>query len=303
MHFKQILLVMLVSSFSAVSSVAVYRVLADEKGSAVEPGKETATAQYAKYSGVSNDPTGQVDFTKAASLAVPGVVHIKTKIAAKQVSGGNRADELLSQLLGSEIRTDVSPEQRASGSGVILSEDGYIVTNNHVVTDENGNSADEIAVSLSNRKTYKARLVGRDVNADIAVLKIEDKDLPHIALGNSDELQTGQWVLAIGYPFSLETTVTAGIISSTAGGKLGMSGRHVRENESAMQSYIQTDAAVNMGNSGGALVNTKGELIGINSAIISPTGTYAGYSFAIPVNVVKKSVGKIIKASGVQRRS
>ncbi|MGZ3937768.1 MAG: S1C family serine protease, partial [Flavisolibacter sp.] len=187
------------------------------------------------------------------------------------------------------------------GSGVIVSDDGYLVTNNHVISDEAGGVADDINVTLSNGKQYKARVIGRSETDDIAVLKIEAKNLPYLIFGNSDLLQTGQWVLAVGYPLTLEATVTAGIISGT-GRSLAMRNRQVKNGENS-PSYIQTDAAVNSGNSGGALIDTDGNLIGINAAIMSPTGTYAGYSFAVPVNVVKKSVKEIIQAGGFSRGS
>jgi len=193
------------------------------------------------------------------------------------------------------------PEQRASGSGVLISDDGYIVTNNHVVSDQNGGVAGEIMVTLHNMKTYKARLIGKDPSSDIAVLKIDGTGLPYLVYGNSDDVKLGQWVLAIGYPLTLETTVTAGIISAK-GRSIGINERQTRgTNVSPVESFIQTDAAVNQGNSGGALVTTDGKLIGINSAILAPNGTYAGYSFAIPVNIAKKIVNDIVEFGDVQR--
>ncbi|MFM7358071.1 MAG: trypsin-like peptidase domain-containing protein, partial [Sediminibacterium sp.] len=186
----------------------------------------------------------------------------------------------------------VIPEQRASGSGVIITQDGYIVTNNHVI-----NEADEINVTLANKKTYKATLVGADASTDLAVIKIEGKGLPYLVYGNSDDAKLGQWVLAIGYPLSFDVTVTAGIVSA----KARSIGVNDRQSTTAIESFIQTDAAVNPGNSGGALVNTTGELIGINSAIASSTGLYAGYSYAIPVNIVKKVVTDLVKFGTVQR--
>jgi Do/DeqQ family serine protease len=186
----------------------------------------------------------------------------------------------------------IQPEQRASGSGVLITADGYIVTNNHVV-----NGADEINVTLNNKKTYKAKVIGTDASSDIAVIKIEASGLPYLVYGNSDEIKLGQWVLAIGYPLSLDVTITAGIISA----KNRSIDINSRQSDKPVESFLQTDAAVNQGNSGGALVNTSGELIGINSAIASPTGSYAGYSYAIPVNMVKKVVTDIVKYGTVQR--
>ena len=256
---------------------------------------------------IANAPIN-IDFTQAASTSVQAVVHIKTKIAAQKVSNelprsNNRnrggIDDLFDQFF--DFGPQMIPEQRASGSGVLISDDGYIVTNNHVISDQNGGVAGEIMVTLHNRKTYKARLIGKDPSSDIAVLKIDGTGLPYMVYGNSDEVKLGQWVLAIGYPLTLETTVTAGIISAK-GRSIGINERQTRgTNVSPVESFIQTDAAVNQGNSGGALVNTDGKLIGINSAILAPNGTYAGYSFAIPVNIAKKIVNDIVEFGDVQR--
>ena len=249
-------------------------------------------------------PTGAIDFTQPAAAALPTVVHIKTKTNAKQVSnnlprnqkpynpfGDFFDDDIFNQFFGN--RNTYIPEQRASGSGVIISEDGYIVTNNHVVE-----NADELTVTLNNKKSYTAKLIGTDPAYDLAVIKIEAAGLPFLLYGNSDEIKIGQWVLAIGYPLNLETTVTAGIVSAKSR-TLGLN--KSTKNNTAVESFIQTDAAVNQGNSGGALVNTNGILIGINSAIASPTGYYSGYSYAIPVNIVKKVVDDLIKYGNVQR--
>ncbi|MEX1203094.1 MAG: trypsin-like peptidase domain-containing protein [Ferruginibacter sp.] len=251
-------------------------------------------------------PNGIVpDFVQSAEVATPTVVHIKTKTNAKQVNNNlPRArpnnpfsdlldDDMYNQLFGG--RSNMIPEQRASGSGVIISDNGYIVTNNHVI-----NKADEINVTLSNKKSYKATLVGSDPAYDLAVIKIESEALPYLLYGNSDDVKIGQWVMAIGYPLNLETTVTAGIVSAKAR-SLGLNRDKAGSTATAVESFIQTDAAVNSGNSGGALINTEGKLIGINSAIASPTGYYSGYSYAIPVNIVKKVVDDIIKFGTVQR--
>ena len=222
---------------------------------------------------------GMVDFVAAARAAMPAVVHVK-------------------------VRFNASANDGASGSGVIISEDGYIATNNHVV-----DNTSEISVTLTDKRTYKAKLIGRDPNTDLALLKIEASNLPAIKTGNSDILQVGEWVLAVGFPLSLNTTVTAGIVSAKAR-SIGIIGRSSQaipvENQqnsgrSAVESFIQTDAAINPGNSGGALVNTDGELIGINSAIASQTGSYAGYAFAIPVNLASKILDDL-KAYGEVRR-
>jgi Do/DeqQ family serine protease len=236
---------------------------------------------------------------------VPAVVHIKTKIPAKKLTNNvptqrSRGffDDWFDDFFGNG--PNVIPEQRASGSGVLISEDGYIVTNNHVISDGDKGVAGEINVMLHNKKSYKARLIGRDPASDIAVLKIDGNKFPFLLYGNTSNIQLGQWVLAIGYPLTLETTVTAGIVSAT-GRTININRRQTANQESPIESFIQTDAAVNQGNSGGALVNTNGELIGINSAILAPNGTYAGYSFAIPVNIVKKIVDDIVKYGDVQR--
>jgi serine protease Do len=248
---------------------------------------------------------GPADFTAAAVAATPTVVHIKTKTKARTLSNNlpdSRRnpfsdffgdDDVFDQLFGQRQR--MIPPQQASGSGVIISEDGYIVTNNHVVA-----GADEVNVTLSNRRSYKAQVVGADPAYDLAVIKISETKLPFMLYGNSDDLRIGQWVLAIGYPLNLEATVTAGIISAKAR-SLGLNKDRTGNRSYAVESYIQTDAAVNQGNSGGALINTNGQLIGINSAIASPTGFYSGYSYAIPVNIVRKVVNDLIKYGNVQR--
>jgi len=180
--------------------------------------------------------------------------------------------------------------QQASGSGVIISDNGYIVTNNHVIE-----SATEIKVTLSDNREYKGKLIGTDPSSDIALIKIEESNLPTISWGNSDNLKLGEWVLAVGNPFNLNSTVTAGIVSAKSRG-IGIIGAQL-----PIESFIQTDAAVNPGNSGGALVNTRGELVGINTAIASRTGSYSGYSFAIPVSIVKKVVDDLKQYGEVQR--
>ena len=226
-------------------------------------------------------------------------MHIKTRIGARTVDAQPRRSPFadlfgddFDDFFGGGQRSMQIPEQRASGSGVVISSDGYIVTNNHVIE-----NADDINVTLNNKKSYKAELVGADPSSDLAVLKITGTNLPYLAWGNSDEVKLGQWVLAIGYPWTLDVTVTAGIVSAKAR-SLGL---NRAKSNSPIESFIQTDAAVNQGNSGGALVDTDGKLIGINSAIASQTGSYAGYSYAIPVNLVKKIVGDLTKYGAVQR--
>lgn len=302
MKWKQILLVMGISAATAFGSVWSYNKFFAEPSYTIGTAANGLPVNYAGYlDGKTGAPAEVIDFTRAANAAVPAVVHIKTRIPAKKQSNEvtrqrrSMFDDWFDDFFG--YGPNVIPEQRASGSGVLISEDGYIVTNNHVISNGDEGIADEINVTMHNRKTYKARVVGRDPSSDLAVLKIDGNKFPFLIYGNSNSIQLGQWVLAIGYPLTLETTVTAGIVSAT--------GRAIninrRQSETPVESFIQTDAAVNQGNSGGALVNTNGELIGINSAILAPNGTYAGYSFAIPVNIVKKIVEDIVKFGDVQR--
>ncbi|MER3497791.1 MAG: serine protease [Chitinophagaceae bacterium] len=300
MKWKQLLLIVSVSAVTAVASVWGYTQLTQKQLSFVQS-VNGVPVNYAGFFGDKSTGGEPADFTKAANAAVPTVVHIKTKIPAKRLNNdlprnrGNSIDDWFNQFF--DFGPTIIPEQRASGSGVIISEDGYIVTNNHVISDGQNGVASEITVTLHNKKVYKAKLIGNDPNYDLAVLKIDGKGLPFMLYGNSDEVQLGQWVLAVGYPLTLETTVTAGIVSAK-GRTIGINSR---QGQSPVESFIQTDAAVNQGNSGGALVNTSGQLIGINSAILAPTGTYAGYSFAIPVNLVKKVVNDLIQYGNVQR--
>lgn len=229
---------------------------------------------------------GIPDLTTAAEMTVHGVVHVKT-------ISENRAsyDPFYDFFFGNPYRNG-GPSQKSmgSGSGVIISEDGYIVTNNHVIQ-----NAERVDVVLNDKREYNAKIIGRDPNTDLALLKIDAKGLPFIYYGNSDEVKVGEWALAVGNPFSLTSTVTAGIISAK--------GRNINilNEKFAIESFLQTDAAVNPGNSGGALVNASGELIGINSAIASSTGSYTGYSFAVPVNIVRKVVADLLEFGEVQR--
>lgn len=226
-------------------------------------------------------------FEEAASKSLNSVVHIKT-IATRDV-GRQQIDPLQEFFFGQPQRAP-KQEVAGSGSGVIISEDGYIATNNHVI-----NGATKIEVTLNDKRTYNGTIVGTDPTTDLALIKIEEKSLPAIYYGNSDNVNIGQWVLAVGNPFNLTSTVTAGIVSAK--------GRNINilKEDYAIESFIQTDAAVNPGNSGGALVNQNGELIGINTAIASNTGSYTGYSFAVPVNMVKKIMGDLAQHGTVQR--
>jgi len=224
-------------------------------------------------------PEGTVDFVMASAKSTSSVVFIQTT-SEYDYRSGNWLDWFFEAQPSSQV---------SSGSGVILSEDGYIITNNHVIED-----ADKIRV-ISGKRTYEAQLVGRDPSTDLAVIKIDESNLSAIVLGNSDQVNVGEWVLAVGNPFNLTSTVTAGIVSAK--------GRNINllKDRFPIESFIQTDAAINPGNSGGALVNASGQLIGINTAILSRTGSYAGYGFAIPVNIVKKVFNDITKYGEVQK--
>ncbi len=228
------------------------------------------------------------NFVTAAENTINSVVHIKTIMLEK-----SNVYSYFYDGRGNLYRQGQRPKYYvATGSGVILTKDGYITTNNHVVA-----GAHEIFVTLNDKRTFKAEIVGRDPATDLAVIKIDANNLQFINFGNSDALRIGEWVLAVGNPFNLTSTVTAGIISAKARDIHLVGPNH----SSAIDSYIQTDAAVNPGNSGGALVNSKGDLIGINAAIASNTGSYTGYSFAIPSNIVKKVVGDLILYKKVKR--
>ena len=243
---------------------------------------------------ISSGPDASVDYTNAAELTVNGVVHVKTEGIAEYSQQGY--DPFREFLYGNgNYNQKYKQPVRGSGSGVIISSDGYLVTNNHVI-----DKADVIKVTLNNKKTYTAKLIGTDPTTDLALLKIEEVELPFIGFGNSDHLRIGEWVLAVGNPFNLTSTVTAGIVSAK-GRDIDILGNDPFTGLSSIESFIQTDAAVNPGNSGGALVNTKGELIGINAAIKSNTGSFAGYSFAIPANIVKKVVADLKEFGKVQR--
>lgn len=304
MKFKQILFTILLSGITTVAVIWGYGKWASSNHTYGLQQNEATPSNYrfAGFNASGLPPGGPVDFTQPAAAAIPTVVHIKTKTDAKQVNVQRQRQNPFSDFFGDDMFDQLFggnrgyiPEQRASGSGVIISDDGYIVTNNHVVQD-----ADELTVTLSDKHTYKAKVIGTDPSYDLAVIKIDAKNLPFLLYGNSDDVKIGQWVLAIGYPLNLETTVTAGIVSAKAR-SLGLNKDQSGNPTGGVESFIQTDAAVNMGNSGGALVNTDGRLIGVNSAIASPTGYYSGYSYAIPVNIVKKVVDDIVKYGTVQR--
>ncbi len=298
MKAKQVVAIMLISASTAIASMWGYNHVTSGRTYYYSQDSGKVPANYAKFFEGNKAGAGPADFTDAASAAIPATVHIKTK-TVRTVSNNLPKHNPFSDLFGVDPDDFFgngngmrSMPEMASGSGVIISNDGYIVTNNHVV-----DGADEVTVTLSNRKSFKAKVVGADPSSDIAVVKIDAQGLPFLLYGNSDNIKVGQWVLAVGYPLTLETTVTAGIVSAK-GRTLDI---NRRQSISPVESFIQTDAAVNPGNSGGPLINTDGQLIGINSAIASPTGSYAGYSFTIPVNIVKKIVSDIMKFGTPQR--
>lgn len=234
-----------------------------------------------------NTPQHAVDLTFAAEKSIDAVVHIKTQILGRS----NSYDDFFGQF--KEYFHQYPQRQNsyvAFGSGVIISPDGYIVTNNHVI-----DGADKVSITFNDERETIAEIIGVDPSTDLALIKVEEEDLPFLTFGNSDDVKIGEWVLAVGNPFDLNSTVTAGIVSAKA------RNINILGGQSSIESFIQTDAVVNRGNSGGALVNTTGELVGINAAIASHTGVYEGYSFAIPVNIVSKVVNDIMEYGEAQR--
>ena len=276
---KSTLKTLAIGVISALTTLVAYDYFSNEKIEIVE--NEKAQLIPTTYSFNSNKVAAEMtDFTRAAEKTVNAVVHVKnTSIQKGNVSGWLR------QFYGD----DFDEKRVGTGSGVIVSPDGLIITNYHVIED-----ASEIEVTSNKNKTYKAEIIGSDPATDLAVLKIKtNESLPFIPFGDSELARVGEWVLAVGNPFNLNSTVTAGIISAKS--------RDLNERDSKNQSFIQTDAAVNMGNSGGALVNTNGELIGINTAISSITGGFVGYSFAVPSNIVRKVFEDLIEYGNVQK--
>ena len=299
---KNILSTFVAALIASLVTLAAYHYFVDNKQTIqVEPTAQTAFATYLEDARPAASAAAvPFDFTTAAAKVTPAVVHITSTQGV--VAQNGEEDERMQQIpeffrdfFGDSFRG--MPQQRGprmgSGSGVIISSDGYIVTNNHVVAD-----ADELAVVLTDNRSYTAKVIGTDPTTDIALIKIDEENLPALTLANSDNVKVGEWVMAAGNPLmGLNSTVTAGIVSAT--------GRDInilrRQDQYAIESFIQTDAAVNPGNSGGALTNVDGDLIGINTAIMSPTGSYAGYSFAVPSNIVKKVVEDLKEYGKVQR--
>ena len=272
---KKIVSLVLVSALGGALTLGAYKIFMEPKSEFVLT-TSAPNPTFLPTSNVNNLAYEAPDFTVAAENAVNAVVHVKNvSISSGQMS--------LQDLFSGRTTPRA---QMGTGSGVIINADGYIITNNHVI-----NNSDELSVTLNNNKTYKAEIVGSDSKTDIALLKIDaDEALPFVTFADSDQAKIGEWVLAVGNPFNLTSTVTAGIISAKARDLSGTSS----------QSFIQTDAAVNPGNSGGALVNTRGELIGINTAISSQTGSYIGYSFAVPSNIARRVIEDIMEFGNVQ---
>lgn len=300
---KRILSTVLIAVLGGLIALGMYKIF--EKPAEITSIEERQQAQFASLKTESMvGSAGLVDFTEAAARVTPAVVYIQTTYPMNYRNGGGQQFpfddffDFFEDRRGGQRQPRRAP--RASGSGVVITDDGYIVTNNHVVQD-----AEQVEVTLNNRQTYEAKVIGTDPGSDLALLKIDGKDLPFVPYGNSDAVKVGEWVLAIGNPFDLRSTVTAGIVSATARsiGILG-SDRALTPDETptaAIESFIQTDAVINRGNSGGALVNTNGELVGINTAIMSHTGSYEGYGFAVPVNIVKKVIDDLLQYGKVQR--
>lgn len=293
--WKKGLVIALVAAISFVSALGAVTYMAHRNADVrAMVGDNDVFKQPVHLTGYEAAPAERTDFTYAADMAVHAVVHIKatTKVDTRMQRGGDIFDPFeffFGNGGGFQQRT---PQPRVgSGSGVIISTDGYIVTNNHVVE-----NSDELEVTLNDNRKFSAKIIGTDPSTDIALIKIEAKDLKTLPFGDSEQLKVGEWVLAVGNPFNLNSTVTAGIVS--AKGRGIMTGGSDRNK---IESFIQTDAAVNPGNSGGALVNTRGELVGINTAIYSETGNFAGYSFAVPISIAGKVVSDLKQYGAVQR--
>ncbi|QJW92157.1 Do family serine endopeptidase [Spirosoma taeanense] len=293
----------LMALLSSVVTLAAYNLLGFNKRDVIfneSSPTPTITGRLAALTG--NGPTmAPGDFSTAAETVTPTVVHIRTTITRTVRS--QQVPDIFRDFFGDDFGGGQGQPRRqrgqASGSGVIISKDGYIVTNNHVVQD-----ADEVEVIMTDKRSFKAKVVGTDPLTDLAVIKVEANNLPAITLGDSDALKLGEWVLAVGYPLDLESTVTAGIVSAKGRG-IGILNQNAKPDDkkadTPIEAFIQTDAAINPGNSGGALVNLRGELVGINSAIASATGYYSGYGFAVPVSLVKKVSADLLKYGNVQR--
>lgn len=290
---KKLISTLLIALVGGAASIGLYKLAGFDKKEIVFNEVSNSPSSLTRF-GTQN----MTDFTAIAEKANPAVVHIKSTIGSTRTNSEDRRRpqslEDLFDLFGGDgdgFDGRRMPQQGA-GSGVIIAEDGFIVTNNHVVE-----NADQVEVTLYDNRSYRGTIIGTDPSTDLALIKINEKSLPTLAFGNSDAVKVGEWVMAVGNPFNLTSTVTAGIVSAK--------GRNINilrnKDNSAIESFIQTDAAVNPGNSGGALVNMNGDLVGINTAIASQTGSFAGYSFAVPANLVKKVTEDLKKFGTVQR--
>jgi serine protease Do len=310
-NVKRIGVTLLTAIVGGAVAIGAYKILEPNSMSGMSLA-ERQKVYFANNPSEVTSSTGAVDFTQAAAAVSPGVVHVRTTYSRSMAKNGGGTDpfgDMFQDFFGRKQRQSPNQNQEApapmgKGSGVIVTSDGYIMTNNHVVED-----AEKIEVILSDKRVLSAKVIGRDKNTDLALIKIDAQDLPVVKLGNSDNVKVGEWVLAVGYPLTLESTVTAGIVSAKSR-QIGILAPEIDRNNydpnnpptnSSIESFIQTDAVINRGNSGGALVNTNGELIGINSAIASQSGTYEGYGFAIPVNLAKKVMDYFLKYGEVKR--
>jgi Do/DeqQ family serine protease len=287
---KKILSVFAIASIGGLTSLGVSHYLQDSSSTQ----KSLMSYQTpVRYVNMPAGPESAINFTAAAEQSIHAVVNVKTTYPLQSNNQLYMYDPFR------DFFGQRSPQRQeapmATGSGVIVSQDGYIVTNNHVV-----DGADKIEITLNDKRTYSADVIGKDPTTDLALLKIKETGLPYMTYGNSDNVKVGEWVLAVGNPFNLTSTVTAGIVSAK-GRNINILDGDPSKGQFPIESFIQTDAAVNPGNSGGALVNTSGELVGINSAIASNTGSYTGYSFAIPVNMARKVVADLLEFGEVQR--
>lgn len=296
--WKNVLGVVLVAAVSSgvALGTSAYLMKKNEQPVKYAAGVENTFKQPYRLASYGTVAAENIDFTTAAESAIHGVVHIKATANAKMAEGGG-GQQYVDPFeyffgFGRGFQRPQPQPRVGAGSGVIISTDGYIITNNHVI-----DGADELEVTLNDNRKFSAKVIGADPTTDIALIKIDAKDLPTIPFGDSEKLKVGEWVLAVGNPFNLTSTVTAGIVSAKSRGNIGAGGR----DRSKIESFIQTDAAVNPGNSGGALVNTKGELVGINTAIYSETGNFAGYSFAVPISIAGKVANDLKQYGTVQR--
>lgn len=267
----------------------------EQKTENIIKGKDVSLEQNLSSRPQANQPLQYIDLTTAAEKACNAVVYIKVVQNSKTqtIEYNDPFEDFFGDFFGrgyggQQRRQVQTPKREGAGSGVLISSDGYIVTNNHVVAD-----ADQITITLNDNREYSARTIGTDPDTDLALLKIDDTGLPTLPIGDSESLKVGEWVLAVGNPFNLTSTVTAGIVSAKA--------RHLGASRNGIESFIQTDAAINRGNSGGALVNAQGELVGINAMLYSQTGSYSGYGFAIPTTIMKKVVADLKEYGTVQR--